>query len=137
MFAHDVEAGASGVCRVHRAAGRQLRLHVIDEVTEMSLTGRRRAGMPSLVEGAAKQHRQLRPEMGGIVDADAIPQSVQRSSERAECRGPCIGPELVHHERQPLIGFLEGFVEDGKPCRAHVRPRWLKSKSAAAGDLGS
>ena len=78
-------------------------------------------GMPLVIVEAAHQERQLRAEMHGQLQRNAV---AHRAQDRAEHvpGGLPVGADLRHQFVEPDVGGLQCLVEDVETSRAHGKP---------------
>ena len=80
------------------------------------LRGRHRP--PSLEKQTAQQHRQLRREMSGLLQRQAVAQSLQHGAQRLVCV-VCFEVRCLGHRIDPLVRLVHGGVEDFEGVLAH------------------
>ena len=111
MLVEQREDRADHEVGIAERIGREGALHIGDEGLLVAILARRRRRVPALIIDAADQHRQLRPEIGGLVGVHPVAQGVQRHPEQP------VGMLLVVEMGQlvelvePDIGLLGGAVQ--------------------------
>ena len=129
----DPERRECGFRGVERRVSRQVGVDVVEIVLRMPLVCRI-GQAPSFVVRPAEKHRKLSSEMNGILGSDTIAQRVKTCAQRGKSAPAIIRIELLHHELQPMIGFLQRRIEHLEARFAHrplscVMPRTVAPKN--------